>query len=111
MFASNWIDRGNSIEQLGYMKGLTAYAWPNENLPDEVSAVSQVLKNDNFVAILLKTDVVKPGERSFAYAEPNIKNALARKKAGEACANYLNSVAEKVKAYKPAADSSASAVS
>ena len=111
VFASNWIDRGNSIEQLGYMKGLTAYAWPNENLPDEVSAVSPVLKNDNFVAILLKTDVVKPGERSFAYAEPNIKNALARKKAGEACANYLNSVAEKVKAYKPAADSSASEIS
>ena len=111
VFASNWIDRGNSIEQIGYMKGLTAYAWPNENLPDEVSAVSPVLKNDNFVAILLKTDVVKPGERSFAYAEPNIKSALARKKATEACANYLASVAEKVKAYKPAADSSESEIS
>ena len=111
MFASNWIDRGNSIEQIGYMKGLTAYAWPNENLPDEVSAVSPVLKNDNFVAILLKTDAVKPGERSFAYAEPKIKSALARKKSTEACAGYLASVAEKVKAYKPAADSTESEIS
>ncbi len=111
VFASNWIDRGNSIEQIGYMKGLTAYAWPNENLPDEVSAVSPVLKNDNFVAILLKTDAVKPGERSFAYAEPKIKSALARKKSTEACAGYLASVAEKVKAYKPAADSTESEIS
>ena len=111
VFTSNWIDRGSSIEQLGYLKGVTAYAWPNENLPEEASLVSPVLKNDNFVAILLKTDAVKPGERSFAYAEPKIKSALARKKSTEACAGYLASVADKVKAYKPAADSSASEIS
>lgn len=103
--SSNWITRGASIQELGYMKGLAAYAWPNENLPDEASAVSPVFKNDNFVAILYKTESVTPGERSFAFAESDIKSALARKKSGEACANYLNSVADKVKARKDESES------
>lgn len=108
LFTSEWIARNENISQMGYLKGLGAYAWPNENLPDEVSDVSPVLKNDAHVAILYKVGEVKAGERDLAAAFNDIKNTLAQQKAVAAAAKYLASVTDKVKAAEN--DSAANSV-
>lgn len=107
---SNWISRGDNIEGVGYLKGLAAYAWPNENLPDEASKVSPILKNNKWVVVAEKVKELKAGERSVDLYFNSIKNTLLRNKAAAAAEAYLASVADKVKAWAPAdsaADSAA----
>lgn len=107
---SNWISRGDNIEGLGYLKGLASYAWPNENLPDEMSKVSPIMKNSKWVVVALKVKNLKAGDRSLDLYFNNIKSTLLRGKSAAAAETYLNSVAEKVKAWTPAdstADSAA----
>jgi peptidyl-prolyl cis-trans isomerase D len=99
---SNWISRGDNIEGVGYLKGLAAYAWPNENLPDEASKVSPIMKNNKWVVVAEKVKDLKAGERSLDLYFDNIKSTLLRNKAAAAAEEYLNSVAEKVKAWAPA---------
>lgn len=99
---SNWISRGDNIEGVGYLKGLAAYAWPNENLPDEASKVSPIMKNNKWVVVAEKVKDLKAGERSLDLYFDNIKSTLLRNKAAAAAEEYLNSVAEKVKAWVPA---------
>ena len=105
---SNWISRGEDIAGMGYLKGLTAYAWPNDNLPPEGSKVSPVMKSNQWVAIALKVVDLKAGERSLDLYFDGIKANLLRAKASAAAEAYLNSVAEKVKAVNP--EDSATAV-
>jgi len=95
---SNWLSRGEDIEGMGYLKGLSAYAWPNDNLPPEASKVSPVMKSDKYVAIALKVGDLKAGDRSLELYFDKIKANLLRAKASAAAEAYLNSVAEKVKA-------------
>ena len=99
---SNWISRGENIEGVGYLKGLGAYAWPNENLPDEASKVSPIMKNNKWVVVALKVKDLKAGERSLDLYYNNIKSTLLRNKAAAAAEAYLSSVADKVKAWAPA---------
>ena len=99
---SNWISRGESIEGVGYLKGLTSYAWPNENLPEESSKVSPIMKNNKWVVVALKSKELKAGERSLDLYFNNIKSTLLRNKSAAAAESYLNSVADKIKAWAPA---------
>ncbi|MDO4948508.1 MAG: peptidylprolyl isomerase [Fibrobacter sp.] len=96
---SNWISRGDNIDGVGYLKGLAAYAWPNEILPEESSKVSPVMKNNKWVAVAIKTADLKAGERSLDLFFNDIKATLLRNKAASAAEAYLNSVADKVKAF------------
>ena len=89
-------------EGVGYLKGLGAYAWPNENLPDEASKVSPIMKNNKWVVVALKVKDLKAGERSLDLYYNNIKSTLLRNKAAAAAEAYLSSVADKVKAWAPA---------
>lgn len=98
---SNWLSRGEDIEGMGYLKGLSAYAWPNENLPPEASKVSPVMKSNKWVAIAEKVGDLKAGDRSLDLFFNSIKANLLRAKAAAAAEAYLNSVAEKVKAVNP----------
>lgn len=95
---SAWLARGENIAELGYMKGLTFYAWPNKILPEDPSKVSPVMKNNKFVAVAMKVGEIKAGTRSYDYYYGDIKNAILREKAAKAAADYMGSVAEKVKA-------------
>lgn len=106
---SDWISHNENIASLGYLKGLTSYAWPNENLSDEAGLATPVLKNNKWVFVGVKSQDLKAGDRSLALHYNAIKSSLAQKKAANAAGIYLNSVAEKVKAYVPAdpADSAA----
>ena len=106
---SEWVPRDGNIAAIGYIRGLAAFAWPNENLPDEDSEISNVLKNSKWVAIAKKVGSFKAGERSLPLYYNEIKEALLKQKAGKAAEIYLNSVAAQVKAYNPA-DSAAAKI-
>ena len=99
---SEWVARDANIAALGYVKGLTSFGWPNENLPDEESEISNVLRNNKFVAIAKKVGAFKAGERSLALYYSDIKETLLKQKAAKAAEIYLNSVAAQVKAWNPA---------
>ena len=101
------------MDDLGYLKGVTTFAWPNEHLPEEDGIVSQVLRNNKFVAIFKKDKELKAGERSIDLHFDAIKNSLKARKSENAAGAYLNSVAAKVKEWKAAdpADSAAAAAS
>lgn len=106
---SGWIGREDEIASLGYLRGLTSFAWPNENLSEDVGVVSPVLKNNKWVFIAKKAEVLNAGDRNLSLHFDAIKRNLARKKAATAAAAYLTSVADQVKAYN-LADSSAAAI-
>jgi len=108
---SDWIGRSDNIAELGYLKGVSSFAWPNENLPEEEGIVSSVLKNSKFVAILTKVKELKAGDRDLDNYFDTIMGNLKTKKSVAAAEAYLNSVADKVKAWKAAdpADSAATA--
>ena len=99
---SEWVPRDGNIASLGYIRGLASFAWPNENLPDEESEISNVLKNNKWVAIAKKVGSFKAGERSLPLFYNDIKESLLKQKSGKAAEIYLNSVAAQVKAWNPA---------
>ena len=99
---SEWVPRDGNIASLGYIRGLAAFAWPNENLPDEESEISGVLKNNKWVAIAKKVGSFKAGERSLPLYYNDIKESILKQKSGKAAEIYLNSVAAQVKAWNPA---------
>ncbi len=107
---SEWIGHNENIASLGYLKGLTSYAWPNENLSDDIGVASPVLKNNKWVFVCVKSQDLKAGDRSLALHYNDIKSSLAQKKASNAAGIYLNSVADKVKAYVPADPNDSAAV-
>ena len=78
MHTSNWIARGDDIEGVGYLRGLAAYAWPNENLPEETSKVSPIMKNNKWVVVALKVKDLKAGDRSLDLYYNSIKSTLTR---------------------------------
>ncbi|MCQ2055800.1 MAG: peptidylprolyl isomerase [Fibrobacter sp.] len=106
---SNWISHNENIAELGYLKGLATYAWPNENLPDDESVVAPILKNNKWVVAAMKVGDIKAGDREYSLFAKDIKANLASKKASAAAAAYLNTVVDKVKAYVAPADSADSA--
>lgn len=96
--SSDWIGRGDIIPELGFLNGLSAFAFVNKERPDlSDSKVSAVLKNKEFVLVATKTDSLVAGSRSVASFYSQIKNSLLAKKSAENAAHYLNSVADKVK--------------
>jgi peptidyl-prolyl cis-trans isomerase D len=107
---SEWVGPGDNIAALGYLKGLTSFAWPNENLSEDVGDVSPVLKNNQWVVVATKAKELKAGERDVSVYYDAIKKNLLKKKSASAAAAYLTSMADKVKAWAPAdsaADSTA----
>lgn len=104
---SNWVARGENIDGIGYLRGLATYAWPNENLPEESSKVSPVMKNNKWVVVAEKSADLKAGDRSLDLYFNDIKATLLRNKAAAAAEAYLNTVAEKVKAFNAADSASA----
>ena len=108
---SEWVGPGDNIAALGYLKGLASFAWPNENLSEDVGNVSPVLKNNQWVVVATKAKELKAGDRDVSVYYDTIKKNLLKKKNSAAAAAYLTSMADKVKAWAPAdsADSTAAA--
>ena len=97
---SGWIGRNESIAELGYLRGVSSFAWPNKQLANEDGVVSQVLKNNKYVAIFKKAKELKAGDRDIDSYFDEIAKNLKAKKSATAAGIYLNSVADKVKAWK-----------
>lgn len=97
---SNWISRGENIAGVGFLKGLSSYAWPNEILPEEPSKVSPIMENANFAVVAMKVADLEAGARSQDYYAESIKNVLLQQASAKAAAAYLTSVAAQVKAAK-----------
>jgi peptidyl-prolyl cis-trans isomerase D len=106
VYSSSWIGRGDMIPELGFLNGLSAYAFVNKERPDlSDSKVSSVLKNKNFVVIAMKTDSLIAGSRNVASFYDKIRKNLLMNASAENAAHYLNSVADKVKSLPVIADS------
>lgn len=96
---SDWLTKEDSISSLGFIPGLSAYAFANKERPEVNSGpISNVLKNKSYVFLASKKDSLKAGTRSLSAFYKNIEESLLQKKAVEAAATYLKSVEAKVKA-------------
>ncbi len=106
-----WIGHGEDIPELGFVGGLSAYAFVNKERPDLAEGkVSGALKNGNFVLVAMRIDSLAAGKRSMSPYYEQIKNGLLLQESKDAALHYLNSVEDKVKAVELAVDSSGASV-
>lgn len=106
-----WIGHGDDVSELGFVGGLSAYAFVNKERPDLAEGkVSGALKNGNFVLVATRIDSLAAGKRSVAPYYDKIKNHLLLEESKDAALHYLNSVEGKVKSVQLAGDSSGAAV-
>lgn len=102
-----WIGHSDEIPELGFVGGLSAYAFVNKERPDLAEGkVSGALKNGKFVLVATRIDSLAAGKRSVALYYERIKNGLLLQESKDAALHYLNSVEDKVKAIQLAVDSS-----
>lgn len=103
---SGWLGRDDEIQELGFVGGLSAYAFVNKERPDLADgAVSGALKNNDFVLVATRIDSLKAGKRNLSPFFEQIRNGLIQQESRDAAAHYLNSVESKVKAVELAKDS------
>lgn len=106
-----WLGHSDEIQELGFVGGLSAYAFVNKERPDLAEGkVSGALKNGNFVLVATRIDSLAAGKRSVALYYERIKNGLLLQESKDAALHYLNSVEDKVKAIQLAVDSSGTSV-
>jgi peptidyl-prolyl cis-trans isomerase D len=74
--SSPWFGRGDSLPGLGYIPGLSSYAFLNPELPKPEGIASEVLKNDKTVALFVKTASLDAGSRNEAAAQETIVQKL-----------------------------------
>lgn len=102
-----WIGQQDEISELGFVGGLSAYAFVNKDRPDLAEGkVSGALKNNDFVLVATRIDSLKAGKRSLSPYYEQIKRTLLSRESEEAAVHYLNSVAARVKSVVLSADSS-----
>lgn len=107
---TGWMGRQDEISELGFIGGLSAYAFVNPERPDLAEGkVSGVLKNSDYVVIVTRIDSLKAGTRSLSPYYEQIKNTLLAQESKDAAVHYLNSVEAKVKSVVLAADSTGNA--
>ncbi len=96
--STGWLMKGGNdqIPEIGYLKGLSSFAFVNPERRDLFSSVSPVMKNDRFVVLASKTDSLFAGTRSLSLYFDEIRASLERKKSADAAASYLTSVAARV---------------
>lgn len=106
-----WVGHGDDVPELGFVGGLSAYAFVNKERPDLAEGkVSGALKNGNFVLVATRIDSLAAGKRSVAPYYDKIKSHLLLEESKDAALHYLNSVESKVKSVQLAVDSSGAAV-
>lgn len=86
---SSWFGRGEPIAGLGYVPGLSSYAFFNPERPTEDAIASNVLQNKQAVLLAVKADSLKAGTRNKAAAKPAIVKALQRQKSVALAAQHL----------------------
>jgi peptidyl-prolyl cis-trans isomerase D len=86
---SNWFKKGGEVTDIGYVSGLSSFAFFNPLRPKETSKTSDVLQNSKWVVIFEKADNLAVGSRSEEFAKPKIENSIKTHAKANAVANYL----------------------
>jgi peptidyl-prolyl cis-trans isomerase D len=86
---SGWFKKGGEIAELGYIPGLSSYAFFNPLRPKEISKTSDVLQNSKWVALFEKADSLAAGARSAEFAKEKIEQRLKAELKSKAIADYL----------------------
>lgn len=107
---TGWLGHNDEIQEIGFVGGLSAFAFVNKDRPDLAEGkVSGALKNNNFVIVATRLESLEAGKRNIGPYYEQIKRSLLLQESKEAAAHYLNSVAEKVNAVELATDSATGA--
>jgi peptidyl-prolyl cis-trans isomerase D len=86
---SPWFKRGGEIAELGYVPGLSSYAFFNPLRPKETSKTSEVLQNSKWAVLFEKADSLPAGSRSGEFAKEKIEQRLKAAGKSKAAADYL----------------------
>jgi peptidyl-prolyl cis-trans isomerase D len=74
---SAWLQRSESIQKLGYMRGLSSFGFSKAKA---TGTVSEPLENSQFVAFVVKAGYEKGGKRSIERFRPQIQSLVAQEK-------------------------------
>lgn len=88
---SNWFGRGEEIAGLGFVPGLSSYAFFNPERPSDGEISSPVMQNKQAVVLAVKVDSLQAGTRNLNAARDAIVSTLQRKKSVEMAAKHLES--------------------
>jgi len=86
---SGWFKRGGEIPELGYISGLSSYAFFNPLRPKDDSKTSDIFQNQKWVVIFEKTGSLPAGSRNMEFFKTRIEQNLKAKAKANAIANYL----------------------
>jgi peptidyl-prolyl cis-trans isomerase D len=86
---SSWFGRGEDVAGLGFVPGLSSYAFFNPERPSEDEIASPVLQNKQAVVLAVKVDSMKAGTRSKVAAKQAIVHTLQLRKSVELAAKHL----------------------
>jgi peptidyl-prolyl cis-trans isomerase D len=95
---SDWFKKGAEIPELGYVSGLSRYAFFNPLRPKDDSKISDILQNSNWIAIFEKVASLSAGSRSVDFAQPKIEQTLRAKAKVNAIAEHLKTNRDKIAA-------------
>ena len=96
---SEYLTKGNFIDNIGYLQGFSSFLFVNENNPEPSGNISEVLKNKKFVVLAMKKDSLVAGTRNIAPYKASIRSTLQKQAEIQKAKDYLNSQAAKVKSW------------
>ncbi|GHV14995.1 hypothetical protein AGMMS49938_12180 [Fibrobacterales bacterium] len=88
---STWFKRGGEIPELGYVSGLSSYAFFNPLRPKEDSKVSEILQNQKWVVLFEKNATLSAGKRDLEFYKDKITANLKAVRRVQKIADYLKS--------------------
>jgi peptidyl-prolyl cis-trans isomerase D len=95
---SGWFKRGTGVAELGYVQGLSSYAFFNPLRPKEISKTSDVLQNSKWVVLFEKADNLVAGTRNMEFAKSKIEQEIKSKAKAAKIAEYLKANRNKLAA-------------
>jgi peptidyl-prolyl cis-trans isomerase D len=87
--SSTWFKRGGEIPELGYVSGLSSYAFFNPLRPKDDSKTSDILQNPKWVVLFEKADNLAAGTRNMEFAKQKIEQNIKAIAKSNAIADYL----------------------
>ncbi|MDR2580730.1 MAG: peptidylprolyl isomerase [Fibromonadaceae bacterium] len=86
---SGWFKRGGEIAELGFLPGLSSYAFPNTLRSREISKTSDILQNTKWVVLLERAENLAAGTRNLEFARTRIEQNIKTRARAQAVADHL----------------------
>jgi peptidyl-prolyl cis-trans isomerase D len=93
---SNWFKKGGEVTELGFISGLSSYAFFNPLRPKETSKTSDIMQNSKWVVLFEKADNLAAGSRSEEFAKSKIEQSIKTRAKANAVADYLKANLSKI---------------